>query len=346
MSDTVVVHLTKCAEKTTIASAKIAKFIAEEHDLPLVDGPGQFKKQYRNIIYVNSMGAFAHADLRKELAVQSRYCDRLIYVQNDYNVHPISQVQKVVRDERGWSHDFPFTKGEIFLWGTIPEYITRPDEGFWREGRYITRPGDRYLNWNQLTYTPIPCKEPRTAPYSSSIFYWGACRPGRKDAFARLLFGCYGHANFPVVISCAARVRNKFEEIPNEYKDWIYDRPTEVSYVKPFKSLQELQEYGCTIYMEDETSNGVYTSPANRFYEALSADLFMFVDDIAAHTLKRAGYEVPPEWVIKTPADIKNVGLPVPVAQRNKQAVLWKYRAEEGLAELRKNTALAISGLN
>ena len=116
--------------------------------------------------------------------------------------------------------------------------------------------------------------------------------------------------------------------------------------MKPFKSLKELQEYGCTIYLEDETSNDVYTSPANRFYEALSADLFMFVDDIAAHTLKRAGYEVPPEWVIKTPADIKNVGLPVPVAQRNKQAMLWKYKAEEGLAELRKNTALAISGLN
>jgi len=332
MSDTVVVHLTKCAEKTTIASAKIAKFLAEAHDLPLVDGPGQFKKQYRNIIYVNSMGAFAHADLRRELAGQSRNCDRLIYVQNDYNVHPISQVQKVVRDERGWSHDFPFTKGEIFLWGTVPEYLIRP--------------GDLYLNWNQLTYNPLARSKPPSGPHKGSVFYWGACRPGRKDAFARLLFGCYGHAHLPVVISCATKVRSKFEEIPKEYKDWIYDLPTEVSYVKPFKRLEELQEYGCTIYMEDETSNDVYTSPANRFYEALSADLFMFVDDIAAHTLKRAGYEVPPEWVIKTPADIKRVGLPVPVAQRNKQAMLWKYKAEEGLTDLRKNSALAISGLN
>tara|TARA_R110002110_G_scaffold13198_3_gene63316 strand:+ start:337 stop:1353 length:1017 start_codon:yes stop_codon:yes gene_type:complete len=329
--DTVVVHLTKCADKTTIASAKIAKFISDEYELPLVDGPGQFKKQYRNIIYVNSMGAFAHPDLRRELAEQARHCDRLIYVQNDYNVHPISQVQKVVRDERGWSHDFPFTKGEIFLWGTVPEFVFKP--------------GDLYLNWNQLTYTPSPRREPHSGPYSGSVFYWGACRPGRKDAFARLLFGCYGHANFPVVISCATKVRNKFAEIPESYTGLQHERPTEVSFVRPFKSIEELQQYGCTIYMEDEASNDLYTSPANRFYEALSADLFMFVDDIAAHTLKRAGYEVPPEWIISTPADIKKVGLPVPVAHRNKQAMLWRYKAEEGLEELKQKGAQAVWGL-
>ena len=135
MSDTVVVHLTKCAEKTTIASAKIARFLAEAHDLPLVDGPGQFKKQYRNIIYVNSMGAFAHADLRRELAVQSRNCDRLIYVQNDYNVHPISQVQKVVRDERGWSHVVsPLaapTRPQYFIGGHVGRGAKTPLHGFY-----------------------------------------------------------------------------------------------------------------------------------------------------------------------------------------------------------------------
>ena len=41
MKDTAVVHLTKCAEKTIIASANIAKFIASELELPLVDGPGR-----------------------------------------------------------------------------------------------------------------------------------------------------------------------------------------------------------------------------------------------------------------------------------------------------------------
>ena len=182
-------------------------------------------------------------------------------------------------------------------------------------------------------------------PHTASIFYCGSCSPGRKDAVALLLFGCYGHPHRPVVISCARKVRSKFEEIPKEYKDWIYDLPTEVSYVKPFKRLEELQEYGCTIYMEDETSNDVYTSPANRFYEALAAGLFMFVDDVAAHTLKRAGYEVPPEWVINTPTDIKKLGLPVPVAHRNKQAMLWRYKAEEGMEELKLKLSQAMWGL-
>ena len=332
MKDTAVVHLTKCAEKTIIASANIAKFIASELELPLVDGPGSFTKDYRNIIYVNSMGAFAHPELRKELSQQARHCENLVYVQNDYNVHPISQVQKVVRDERGWSHDFPFHKGNIFLWGTIPEYLCKP--------------GDVYLNWNQLTWKPLPRVEPISGPYSGSVFYWGAWRPGREDAFARLLYGCYGHEEIPVVISCAKKVQNKFSEIPADYVGSPYNSPTQVDYVKPFRSLEELRQYGCTIYMEDETSNKVYTSPANRFYEALSAGLFMFVDKSAVHTLERAGYEVPKDWIIDTPSDIKKVGIPVPPVHRNQQATLWRTIAEKGYQELRLKLNQAMSSLN
>ncbi len=316
MADTVVVHLTKCAAQTTIASARIAKYIATMFDLPLVDQPGLWKKQYKNIIYVNSMGAFAPPELRLELAQQVRGCEKLIYVQNDYNVHPISQVQKVVRDERGWSHDFPFTTGDIHLWTTVPEYCRKP--------------GDKYINWNALTFNQAVPNALLRGAEASTVFYWGACRPGRVDAFKRLLLGINSIRRGPVVISCAGKVQRKFLEaaadtvLQNTAQTWV---PDHVNFCKPFKDLGELSAYGATVYMEDEASHTVYTSPANRFYEALSVGLFMYVDQPAVHTLEQAGYEVPQEWVVHSLDEIQRAGMPVPDEWQTQQKIMWVQHA-------------------
>ena len=323
MADTAVVHLTKCAAQTTIARARIAKYIATMFDLPLVDQPGLWQKQYKNIIYVNSMGAFAPPELRLELAQQARACDKLIYVQNDYNVHPISQVQKVVRDERGWSHDFPFTTGDIYLWSTVPDYCCKP--------------GDRYINWNALTFNEAVPNALLRGAQPAVLFYWGACRPRRLGAFRRLRLGVDSVKRGPVIISCAGMVQRKFLEAAGDcvltHPQTPYT-PDHVDFCRPFKDLGELAAYGATVYMEDEASHYVYTSPANRFYEALSVGLFMYVDEAAVHTLTQAGYVVPAEWTVTSLEGIQRAGMPVPEEWQAQQKSMWVQNAikeREGL---------------
>ena len=80
-----VVHLTYCSPKTSIASARVAQYLANHLNADLVDGIQRGRPflhhTYDTILYVNSMGAFAEAELRLELADQIRRCKNLIYVQ-------------------------------------------------------------------------------------------------------------------------------------------------------------------------------------------------------------------------------------------------------------------------
>lgn len=285
-----VVHTTKCAENTTIASARIARFLADKLGCPLYDGT-RFDRPHvpYRMFYVNSMGAFADPEQRELMRVMAHWCDQLIYVQNDYTIHPISQTQKVMR-ARGWSHDFPFHVGPV-LWTTVPGFMVKEQ--------------DSYINWNALTYDPLPLHQDDR---ERGVVYWGSYRQDREDSFQKYL----GEVRYPVHLCCATPVSKKFQEkLGRGFFNW-----------GKWKEVDELNRFEATVYIEDDKQHGDFHSLANRFYEALSAGLAIFIDRDALTTFEKTGLVVDPFWVVSSSYDVES-RLPYARSIALNQRVAW-----------------------
>jgi hypothetical protein len=271
----VVLHTTPCVEPTTVASARVAQFLARRLDIPLVAGSYKDNdvQKYDHVFYVNSMGAFATPEFRTFMKVIVRNCGKLIYVQNDYTIHPISQTQKAMRD-RGWSHDFPFEEGPI-LWTTVPDMMCKPQ--------------DSYVNWNRLTYNP--CALVPANNRVQGLLYWGSYRLGRIPSFKK-----YFEQNlYPVHLAMSPRVLARFA---------VHDMDNNLVRAKPWKFADEISGYQATLYIEDEQQHDGYHSPPNRVYEALSAGVALFIDKPCVPSLLKANLAVKPEWVVDSPSEL------------------------------------------
>lgn len=159
-----VMHFTKCSPGTTLASAGIARYIAKELGIMLIDDQASCRRALaqpcKNILLVNSPFAFCKfRDIALRLIGRG---NRLIWVQNDYAIKRPSQVRK-----------------PDITWTTIP------DEG-------------QYINWNQLTWCPKLRQD--GGHQEPGLFYYGAFRAGREGAFERYL--CTD--KYPVHVSCSA----------------------------------------------------------------------------------------------------------------------------------------------
>jgi len=112
-----VVHFTEVLNKTSLASARVARFIATELGLEIIDNANKADK-YETLIVVNSPFAFCTwRETAKELIEKA---DRYIWVQNDYAI------------------DNPLKR--------------KPDE-IWS---IIVKEGTKYINWNSLMFKPNP----------------------------------------------------------------------------------------------------------------------------------------------------------------------------------------------
>ena len=264
-SPSVVVHASAIAHgKTSVASANIAKWLAEYLHLELVSRGGKFKHaRYGTIFYVNSMGAFAEPELRTELAYMVKHCDTMVWVQNDYHIQPISQVQKVMR-ERGWAHSCPFEYWNPVTWTTTPDQIHHLSER------------SHYVNWNMLTWKSVP--RTRTAGSAKkkrekALFYFGACRPGRKEYFKKYFI------DPPYDAKIMTTGGDKYKALGITVP-LLNGQRTDV--------IHETGKYEAALYIEDEYSHTTYCSLANRFYEYLSAGTMILFDESCRNTLLQA----------------------------------------------------------
>lgn len=262
-----VLHTTPCKDITTTASARIALYLAEKLNCPLYAQPPFVYKIPDRVFVVNSMGAFATSEHRIFMANAAMNAEQIIYVQNDFTIKPISQIQKVLRT-RGWSHDFPFETGPI-LWTTVSKYLTKPQ--------------DSYVNWNQLTFKPATYEGPRVP----GVVYWGSYRQGRVDSFKRYL----DNPPYPVHLLVHPKVFSKFNGMG-------------ATQGKPWTNIEVLAAYDATIYLEDNQQHQEFHSLANRFYEALSAGVAIFIDLKALATFYDAGLWVSPYWVVENAAHV------------------------------------------
>lgn len=144
----------------------------------------------------------------------------------------------------------------------------------------------RYVNWNALTFQQ---NRPLIPKLYRGLSYYGAYRDGRKIYFQRYLGGYKGS----VFISTSPRNRVKFAAINKSAH---------------FFSMRDvIGEYGAftdTVYIEDVFTHKHYCSPANRFYECLSAGVMIHFDVNTAGTFLKAGIDVSP-WIVSSAEDIK-----------------------------------------
>lgn len=291
----IVVHMTECRPNSTVASARVARFISTKLGLLLVDTK---QKAYElrgcnigKLIIVN--GPMAFCDFLPELSdlvrATKRNDGRVIWVQQDYTIMPPSATSKA---------ESPFRR-------VFAELGLRPD--FWTTcENNILRPGDRYINWNQLTYD----QQPFRMMNKNSVLYYGAYREKREESFKRFLYGL----NCPITISTTTRRMKKFQELG-----------IGASFVPTFDDvIKDACHFDAALYIEDDKSHTQFHSPANRFYEMLSAGVPMFFDYKAVPMLEKAGIIVPAKWTVEDNFDLgkKYVSTDL-VTMRQEQRNMW-----------------------
>lgn len=143
------------------------------------------------------------------------------------------------------------------------------------------------VNWNELTFDSSPL--PRDPAQFPGIFYWGALREGRTELFKKYL----DSRLYPVLVSTTKRA---------EFS--LLAPGAEV--IPPVDLRRTLARVQATIYIEDSATQvgGIPHSPANRFYESLSAGVLTLFDERSVAAINQAGFDVGP-WTVSSPEDVR-----------------------------------------
>lgn len=251
----------KPSPNSVIASVRIAKFIGKTLDIPMLWDDRVKDERWDVLFLVN--GAFSYCSHRDDVAVAVRRARRIIWVQNDYAIYapiPDGEAESTFRKAFRIRRD----KGlpDMDHWTTV------------KEKSHMTG-YSRYLNWNALTALRRPMDVCRTA--ADDLFYYGAFRTSRGPSFDRY----FKRHKMPIALSSASK---KFAE--------RYPHARIISAIPRGEFYDELNGHGLGLYIEDPRSHREFHSPANRFYEMLSAGLPMVFEPDAITMLGKAKIDV------------------------------------------------------
>lgn len=289
----------KISENSIVASVRIARFISETLDLAIINDESISDEPLDILIIINGAYAFSGPSILASLGKAIEEAGRVVWVQNDYTVIP-------PKDESGAESPFRKAFRNRFAAG-------KPATDYWTTCLDMSRPGvaktghrigerSRYINWNALTTWVMKSKTMSTRKHSESLIYYGAFRKDRVHYFDRY----FAAPTVPTVISCP---NNKF------------DHYTRVIHETKLESLPDyISEFGLGLYLEDKRSHREFHSPANRFYEMLSAGLPMVFQPEAMRMMEKAGYEIS-QWVVFSTKDI-------PAMMEKREQILIDQRTE------------------
>lgn len=261
----------KPVPNSTVISNHIALFLSNVLGLPVYYDKEVATIKPDILFIVN--GAFAFCDSLEPLATAIRAADRIVWIQNDYTIKP---------PKRDGDAQSPFRKA--FVERAQAGY---PDVDYWTTVRLNASktPFSEYINWNMLTYQDSQLSFNKSG---DDLFYYGAFRNNRQRYFDRYFARPYSLTSISSTSKkFAARYPHVTVQagIPREY------------------FYQDLNSHGLGLYIEDPKSHKEYHSPANRFYEMLSASLPMVFQPESQPMLQRAGYDVTP-FVVENRKDI------------------------------------------
>lgn len=135
-----------------------------------------------------------------------------------------------------------------------------------------TSPNSLYINWNRVGWLPVK----HFKHTHKGLFYYGSCRKDREEDFVKYM----GSKKYPVLLSCDKRNMEQYSKIiPAK----------EVTFFARWSHPKHLTAFDHAMYIEDETSHTLFTSPAQRFYEYVSAGLAVIIDSKCETTFEKAG---------------------------------------------------------
>lgn len=268
-------------DMSTVATVRLTKYIVQRLaskgiDVTLIDSKEKCRlKKYDALITIN--GVFLFCSFRQEYAALVMMNNRNIWVGQDYN--PNMWIPTVsgfdIRSKFYGKSD-----------ATLIAAYQRKTENQRKIPKY------KYLNWNQLTYVPNLSDQQPTVP---GLMYYGAFREHREKYFRKYFYD----APYPLNIAApTSKHINKFLELAPKANIFQFE-----------KSIpEEAGKFECAIYIEDTyshvgTATGIYSSPANRFYEYLSAGVLTFFDKSVKGTFDIAGIDISP-WIVDSKQEL------------------------------------------
>jgi hypothetical protein len=296
-----VFSFSKPARGSTVVSNHLARFIAKTLDLPLYYDK-RIRDERLDILFIVN-GAYAFCDCLADLAPAIRRATRIVWIQNDYTIKP-------PRFDVECKAESPFRRAFVVraASGKLPtDYWTTV------EANSQVTPDSMQMNWNALMCLKMYL-EPAWYP-TRDLFYYGAYRVQRRHTFDIYFI----HPSIPVTISSTSK---KFLHM---YPDTHHMGG--LQHGNGF--YQALNSHGLGLYIEDPKSHSEWHSPANRFYEMLSAGLPMVFEPMAALMLDRHGIQMEHEYVIDSQVAIKHA-FKNRVVIATKQQTMWfrSYHAE------------------
>jgi len=270
----------KVVETSMVASVRIARYLQTRTGVPVCWDETIGDEPLKNLVIVNGAYAFAGNTILEGLGRAIEQAENIIWVQNDFTIIPPKHTGRAESPFRkAFRNRYNEKKNPVMFWSTVRN-MTRP--GISPSGHLVGE-GSRYLNWNVLTmdYPTNMHAEFYDRPFNNCMVYYGSFRKERIPYFDRY----FKNPKIPIIISSPSR---KFAE--NYSSSMITHEPK-------FEDLRyDLCNYGLGLYIEDKRSHKEFHSPANRFYEMLSAKVPIVFQYESKIMLNQAGYDVS-NWV-------------------------------------------------
>lgn len=259
-----VVNFTKCTPGSITASNRIATWLSQRTGFNLID-----TKETADIALGASdkidklilvNGMFAFCDFRGQVVDLAQRAEQIIWIGNDYAIKVPSQLKKALAG-----------RNNIL----VAQYSHNEKDLF----------SDYYLlDLNKLTYNPH--QKPRPVQYEG-LMYYGAYRESRAAMFQKY-FAPNDH--YQVFISTSTKNIPAFKD-HNPNIRFMQNMPNLVATIGQFQG---------TVYIHDDMPDGMEVTPANRFYECLSAGTLIMFDVATKPTFDKAGIDVTP-WLVDSP---------------------------------------------
>lgn len=246
----IVINFNKCTKTSITASNRIAKWISNLLNYRLVDD-----KKLATYVLEHSVG--------NVIIINGMYgfCDF-----KDEVKEIILRANKVIWIGNDYAIEIPSQIRFIKI-----------QRNFYRIAQYSNFDNlDNHIivDFNKLTFD----KTIRKMKYKyEGLFYYGALRKDRVQKFSGYL---KNNSNLKVTISTSKKNQKEFYNINNS-----------AVFVNPIPNVIDgMQYFQSSVYIEDVINKKIELTPANRFYECLSAKILLLYDTDSKQTLERAGF--------------------------------------------------------
>jgi len=277
---TAIFSFVRLSENSMVASIRIARFLAKKLGVQTYDYKNIHEiegKRLDLLIIVN--GAYGFCQCLPELAALVKSARRIVWVQNDYTIIPPKIESKGVSPFRAaFRERHEAGKPHMDFWTTCEDWA-----------RFT--PASLYVNWNALTFDESYSQKKivnwRTKA-TEDLLYYGSYRGGSGKSSRERYFDRYFRE--PLVKTTISSPAKQFHE------RYTSDKIVHVDALKN-DFYRDIGVHGLGLYIEDRMSHERFHSPANRFYEMLSAGLPMVFQPECGSMMRRAGYDPEPFFV-------------------------------------------------